>query len=139
MKQIADVLKDEMDGKEVEIRGWVHRERGSNKLKFVVLRDSSNHVQCVFNRENFDKSWDEIDHMQVETSIIIKGIVKKDTRAPTGYEVKVSGYEVVGKSENFPITKDQSIEFHPKLRIFYGMTKLIHRLKGYKLTSWPRN
>ncbi len=111
MKQIADVLKDEMDGKEVEIRGWVHRERGSNKLKFVVLRDSSNHVQCVFNRETFEKNWDEIDHMQVETALIIKGTVKKDTRAPTGYEVKVKSYEVVGKSENFPITKDQSIEF----------------------------
>ncbi len=103
MKQIADVLKDEMDGKEVEIRGWVHRERGSNKLKFVVLRDSSNHVQCVFNKENFEKNWNEIDHMQVETSLIIRGIVKKDTRAPTGYEVKVKSYEVVGKIDTLTV------------------------------------
>ena len=27
---------------EVNIRGWVYRERGSNKFKFIVLRDSTN-------------------------------------------------------------------------------------------------
>ncbi|MCX8199926.1 MAG: asparagine--tRNA ligase [Candidatus Micrarchaeota archaeon] len=111
MMQIADVLSSDMEGKDVEIRGWVHRERGSNRLKFIVLRDSSGHVQCVFSRDDFEEKWDEIDHLQVETSMIIKGTARKDSRAPTGYEVKVKEYTIVGKSENFPITKDQSIEF----------------------------
>lgn len=96
---------------EVSIRGWVYRERGSNKLKFVVLRDSSNIIQCVFDRTLFEKRWDEVDHLQIEASLKITGELKKDERAPTGYEVQVKNYELVGKSENFPITKDQSVEF----------------------------
>ena len=31
----------------VAVRGWVYRERGSNKLKFIVMRDSSGLIQCV--------------------------------------------------------------------------------------------
>tara|TARA_Y100000310_G_scaffold338240_1_gene427332 strand:- start:47 stop:1345 length:1299 start_codon:yes stop_codon:yes gene_type:complete len=95
---------------EVSVRGWIHRERGSNKLKFVTLRDSSNLIQCVFERSHFEKQWDEIDHMQVETSIEITGDIKEDKRAPTGFEVHVKEYTIVGTSNNFPITKDTSIE-----------------------------
>ncbi len=99
---------------EVAVHGWIHRERGSNKLKFVVLRDSSNLIQCVFDREKFEKiknSWEEIDHLQIETSLEIQGELKKDERAPTGYEIQVKKYKVVGRSENFPIGKDLSTEF----------------------------
>ncbi len=95
----------------VSIHGWVHRERGSNKLKFIVLRDSSNIIQCVFDRTKFEKTWDEIDHVQVEASLHITGELKEDKRAPTGYEIQVTDYLLVGKSENFPISKDQSVEF----------------------------
>jgi len=40
---------------EVAIRGWVYRERGSNELKFLVLRDSSDIIQCVLKKEKFKK------------------------------------------------------------------------------------
>ena len=96
---------------EVALRGWVHRERGSNKLKFIVLRDSTNIIQCILKKDQFEQSWDEIDKIQNETSIKIKGEIKKDERAPTGFEVVVKEYEIVGESDSFPITKDQSIEF----------------------------
>jgi asparaginyl-tRNA synthetase len=96
---------------EVSLRGWVHRERGSNKLKFIVLRDHTNLIQCVFERANLENVWDEIDHLQVESSLTITGTIKKDERAPTGYELHVKGYQLIGKSEKYPITKDQSVEF----------------------------
>jgi len=95
----------------VSIHGWIHRERGSNKLKFVILRDSSNIIQCVFERTKFEKLWDEIDHLQVESSIEVSGEIKVDARAPSGYEIQASKFKLVGKSENFPISKDQSVEF----------------------------
>ncbi len=95
----------------VSVRGWVHRERGSNQLKFVTLRDSTNIIQCVFERKDFEKRWEEIDHLQIETSLEIIGQIKEDKRAPTGYEIHVDDFTIVGKSENYPITKDQSIEF----------------------------
>ncbi len=92
------------------IRGWVHRERGSNKLKFIVLRDSTGLLQCIFKRDSFEKEWDAIDHIQVETSLMLTGEIKEDKRAPTGYELQVASFEIVGTSDKFPITKDTSIE-----------------------------
>jgi len=96
---------------QVKIRGWVYRERGSNALKFIVLRDSSNIIQCVLKKADFVDQWDAIDKLQVEASLELEGTLKKDDRAPTGVELQVSSVTIVGTSDTFPITKDQSVEF----------------------------
>ena len=51
-------IQEAIDQKEgiVHIHGWVHRERGSNKLKFINLRDSTNIIQCVIEKEKVDES-----------------------------------------------------------------------------------
>src|SRR3989344_2919660 len=96
----------------VALRGWVYRERGSNALKFVVLRDSSNILQCVFEKEKFsDEEWKSIDKISIESSLKIWGELKKDERAPTGYELHVDKFKIQQLAEKFPITKDQSAEF----------------------------
>jgi len=96
----------------VSIRGWVYRERGSNKLKFIVLRDSSGIIQCVIEKGKVgEKKFGVVDKIQIEASMKISGAIKKDKRAPTGYEISVDSFEVVGESDTFPITKDQSREF----------------------------
>lgn len=96
---------------EVAIRGWVYRERGSNKFKFVVMRDRSGTIQCILKKEKFEKQWDQIDKISIESSLKIKGTIKADERAPTGYEIEVDELEIVQIAEPFPITKDQSAEF----------------------------
>jgi len=96
----------------VSLRGWVYRERGSNKLKFIVLRDSTNIIQCVIDKEKVsEKEWNDANKLLIESSIELEGEIKEDERAPTGYEVKVSKLDVVHFAEPYPITKDQSIEF----------------------------
>lgn len=96
----------------VAIRGWCYRERGSNKLKFITLRDSTNIIQCVIEKEEvLEKIWEDAETIHIETSIEIVGTIKKDSRAPTGYEIAVEGLKIVGKCDNFPIQKDQSVEF----------------------------
>ena len=95
----------------VDVRGWVYRERGSNKIKFIILRDGSDIIQCVFDRKKFENKWDELDKLTTESSIEIGGIIKKDERAPTGYEIKADNYKIIQPAESFPITKDQSREF----------------------------
>ena len=96
----------------VQLRGWVHRERGSNKLKFVVLRDSTNIIQCVFKRDLFkDKEWEAIDKLLVESSLELEGELQEDKRAPTGYELQVKKVNIIQRAEDFPIAKDQSVEF----------------------------
>ena len=94
----------------VAVRGWVHRERGSNKLKFLILRDVSNVIQIVLSKEDFEKQWKEVDSLQVEASLEIVGEIKKDARAPTGYEIKAKEIKIVGKSDDFPINKSLNEE-----------------------------
>jgi len=94
----------------VAVRGWVYRERGSNKMKFLVLRDSTNLIQCVLDRKKFKKQWEDIDKLQVEASVEIEGGIKSDKRAPTGYEISVDKINIVGLSDEFPIQKDLNEE-----------------------------
>src|SRR3989304_1501294 len=105
---IAEAIK-KGSGK-VSVRGWISRERGSNEFKFLVLRDSSNIIQCVLKKENFKKQWDAIDKLQVEASVELTGTVKEDKRAPTGYEIQADEINIVGTSDKFPINKDLNEE-----------------------------
>ncbi len=95
----------------IAIRGWIYRERGSNKFKFLVIRDSTNLIQVVLKKEKFKKQWKEIDALQIEASIEVEGTIKEDKRAPIGFEVQAEKIKIIGKSDNFPIQKDQSTEF----------------------------
>ena len=94
----------------VSIRGWIHRERGSNKIKFIVLRDSSEIIQIVFSKEKFEKQWEEIDKLQIEASLEVEGEIKEDKRAHSGYEILASKIKIVGESNKFPINKDLNEE-----------------------------
>lgn len=94
----------------VAVRGWIYRERGSNKLKFIILRDVTNLIQCVLSREKFEQQWEYIDKLQVESSVEIFGTIKKDNRALTGYEIQVDKINIIGLSEGFPIQKDLNEE-----------------------------
>lgn len=94
----------------VAVRGWIYRERGSNKMKFLVLRDSTNLIQCVLPYEKFKKQWEDIDKLQIEASVEIEGEIKKDERAPTGYEISAEKINIVGMSDEFPIQKDLNEE-----------------------------
>jgi len=94
----------------VAIRGWVYRSRGSNKFKFLVVRDSTNIVQCILKREKFEEQWKDIDKILVESSVEIEGEIKEDKRAPTGYEIDVDKINIVNLAEDFPINKDLNEE-----------------------------
>jgi asparaginyl-tRNA synthetase len=94
----------------VAIHGWIHRERGSNKMKFIVLRDSTNIIQCVLPKDKFKKQWSDIDKLQIEASLEIEGIIKADSRAPTGFELAVDKINIIGLSDQFPINKDLNEE-----------------------------
>ena len=92
----------------VNVRGWVHRIRKMKDKVFIVLRDSSDVIQCVVKDPEIVKIADEL---LVESSLEIKGKIYEEKRAPTGYEIEVTDLNIISKSEDFPIGKDQSPEF----------------------------
>ncbi len=101
------------ENKQVAIRGWVYRSRGSNNLYFVVVKDGTGVIQCTLDKEQLgDATWKEIEPIYPESSVVaLTGTVKKDERAPGGFEVKVNEFKMLFRGEPFPIGKDQSIEF----------------------------
>lgn len=109
---IQTVMDNSAKNPEVMIRGWIYRERGSNKMKFLVVRDSSNIIQCVVEKDAVSESvWNDAVKLQTEASVEVYGTIKADSRAPTGYEITVKDLKVIGWSDTFPINKDQSPEF----------------------------
>jgi len=96
----------------VALRGWVYRERKSNKLAFIVLRDGTNIIQCVIEKDKVSSDvWSAVEKILIESSVTIEGEIREDKRAPTGYEIGVTNLQVIQVAERFPITKDQSTEF----------------------------
>jgi len=105
---IGDVLSGSLNQKEVHLKGWIHRSRGSNAIRFVVLRDSTGTLQCVVKRDKVgDASFEEVASALIESSLEIKG-----TAIPTdrehGYEIQVTEAKVIGPVDPlnpFPITE----------------------------------
>lgn len=96
----------------VRIRGWCYRERKLAGRVFIVMRDYSNIIQCLIEKSNVNKKvWDDANKITIESSLYIEGELKRDERAPTGFEVVVSDLEIVHIAEPFPIAKDLSYEF----------------------------
>ena len=106
---IGDVQAGAHDGAEVELKGWIKRTRGSNKIRFVVLRDSTGTIQCVAKRDVIgDDSFESLKGALIEASLILKGTVNVDERAPGGHELIVTSAEVIGPvnpETPFPITE----------------------------------
>ncbi|MFX1596699.1 MAG: asparagine--tRNA ligase [Promethearchaeota archaeon] len=94
----------------VNLRGWVYRERKSNKFIFIVLRDESDIIQCVISKDKNPDVFENAEKLTIESSVKVSGQLKKDDRAPTGYEVSVSDLEIIQIADPFPITEHQSPE-----------------------------
>ncbi|MFW9878228.1 MAG: amino acid--tRNA ligase-related protein, partial [Candidatus Thorarchaeota archaeon] len=105
---IEEALK--VGSTDVNLRGWVYRERKSNKFIFIVLRDESDIIQCVISKAKNPDIFEKAESLTIESSVKISGKLKKDDRAPTGYEVSVSNLEIVQIADPFPITEHQSPE-----------------------------
>jgi asparaginyl-tRNA synthetase len=93
------------EGNEITLRGWVYNKRSSGKLQFILLRDGTGIIQCVAFKGSFSpEEFDALDKLTQESSIEIRGKVRKDSRSPGGFEVDVTGFKIVQLVENYPIT-----------------------------------
>ncbi len=109
---ISEILKGGHTGNNVKIRGWVHRQRTSGGLAFVVIRDSTGIIQCAVKKDGVSaQAWKDSTELFLESSILLEGTVKEDKRAPGGFEISASNASLIYKGEAFPIAKDQSTEF----------------------------
>ena len=103
-------------GQEVLIRGWLYNLRTSGKLLFPIFRDGTGLIQGVVAKAAVASDvFDQIKGLTQESSLKVTGKVHADPRAPGGFELDVSGIEViqlVPADQPYPITpKDHGVEF----------------------------
>src|SRR6266568_3606745 len=112
MVSIADILKGRHTGERVELRGWIYRTRTMGGKAFVVLRDSTGILQATIAKDAVPaKAFAAAEKALIESAVVVRGTVVADKRAPGGYEVRATDFEVVHFAEKFPIQEDPSDEF----------------------------
>lgn len=111
---ISNIGKHE--GQTVTIQGWLYNLRESGKLLFPQFRDGSGLIQGVVPKNAVPPEvFDTVKSLTQESSVIVEGKVRADKRAPGGYELDVSGVQVVqrvSESDPYPISpKEHGVEF----------------------------
>jgi asparaginyl-tRNA synthetase len=108
---IEDIARHQ--GQPVTLKGWLHNRRSSGKIHFLTLRDGTGFIQCVMSKQAVgEEVFTRADHLSQESAVVVHGTVRADSRAPGGYEVDVTGLEVVSESHDYPITpKEHGVDF----------------------------
>ena len=71
----------------------------------MVIRDGSGSVQGVLSKKEVpEATWAAFGTLTQETSVALTGMVREEPRSPGGYELAVTGLEILGPSHDYPIT-----------------------------------
>jgi asparaginyl-tRNA synthetase len=143
-------------GSEITLHGWLYNKRSSGKIRFLILRDGTGIVQCVMVKGGVsDETFSFFDQLTQESSLTIRGKVKKDDRAPGGFEIELSDVKIIQVAKDYPITpKDHGVDFlmdnrhlwlrssrqHAILRIRHQIIKAIREFfdnRGFILFDAP--
>ncbi|MCI8391282.1 MAG: aspartate--tRNA(Asn) ligase [Roseburia sp.] len=82
---IAAIFAGTLVGEQVKVDGIVHAVRDMGEVVFVILRKRDGLLQCV--SETGTKQAGK--GIKEESSVCITGVVRREERAPGGYEVKI--------------------------------------------------
>ncbi|MGH9339809.1 MAG: asparagine--tRNA ligase [Acidobacteriota bacterium] len=100
---IADIGKH-VD-REVTLKGWLYHKTDKGKLRFLLVRDGTGTIQAVVFQKNVaPEVFEAADGLTQESSLAVTGKVKKDDRAPGGYELDVTDLQVIQLAHDYPIT-----------------------------------
>ncbi|PLR99715.1 asparagine--tRNA ligase [Bacillus sp. T33-2] len=108
---IAEVYK--YVDQEVKIGAWLANKRSSGKIAFLQLRDGTGFIQgVVVKNEVPEDVFLQAKSLTQESSMYVTGTVRKEERSPLGYELQVTGIELIHQAVDYPITpKEHGTEF----------------------------
>ena len=100
-------------GQSVEVRGWVYNKRSSGKVRFLLVRDGTGLLQTtVFSADKDNPLFHKFDRLTQESSVIVRGAVREEKRAPGGFEMSLEDLEILQVAQDYPITpKEHSTPF----------------------------
>jgi asparaginyl-tRNA synthetase len=111
---IADAARHA--GETVEIAGWLYNLRRGGKICFPQVRDGTGIMQCVAVKSALpEELFESLKDLTQESSLIVRGKIHAEARAPGGYEMDVEGAQIIQRvpeSNPYPITpKEHGIDF----------------------------
>jgi len=102
-------------GQSVTIRGWLYNLRESGKLVFPIFRDGTGVIQGVVSQMQHAAAFEALKGLTQESSVIVTGTIHAEPRAPGGFEIHITGAEVVQRvpeSNPYPIQlKEHGVDF----------------------------
>src|SRR5271154_5891502 len=104
------------EGQTVTLRGWLYNLRSSGKLLFPTFRDGSGTIQGIVPKAAVPEHvFETLKSLTLESSLVVTGLVRADSRAPSGYELDVEDVTVLQKIPEdtpFPISlKEHGVDF----------------------------
>ena len=108
---IADLGRHE--GQEVQLSGWVYHKRDIGKIRFLVMRDGTGYVQgVVVAKEVPAEVFEAAGALTQESSFDMRGRVRREPRAPGGFELNVTSLTPRHIAAEYPISpKEHGIDF----------------------------
>lgn len=100
-------------GKAVTIGCWLARKRSSGKIQFLQLRDGTGFIQGVLAKDEAAPDvWEAAGKLTQESSLYVTGVVREEPRSPSGFEIAVTGIEILQIAKDYPITpKEHGVDF----------------------------
>ncbi|MDF2935703.1 MAG: asnS [Paenibacillaceae bacterium] len=100
-------------GDTVRIGCWLHNVRSSGKIVFLQLRDGSGYIQgVVVKSEVPEEVWTNAKSLTQESSLYVTGVIREEARSQSGYELTVTGIEIIQITQDYPITpKEHGVDF----------------------------
>ena len=112
--RIAALYADaqQLGDQQVTVAGWVRSVRDMKNFGFVTINDGScfKDLQVVMNRDDL-ANYDEIAHLNVGSSVLVKGLMKLTPEAQQPFEVQAVEIEVAGVSApDYPLQKKRTTQ-----------------------------
>lgn len=123
---MAGTIRENNEGEQVLLKGWVQKRRDLGGLIFIDLRDKSGIVQLVFNPDHSQKALETAETIRNEYVIEVSGdVVKRDEATinehmATGkMEVVVKDIVILNASKTPPFSIKDDISVSEDLRLKY--------------------
>ena len=105
MEPIVDIRSlSEYPDQAVTLQGWLYGKRSGGKVIFLLVRDGTGICQCVVSAET-QEAFAHANEIGQESSLRITGAVRKDERAPGGYELLATQIDPIQSVAEYPISR----------------------------------
>ncbi len=102
-----DAIGPELEGRTVEVTGWVEEQRDLGSLVFQVLRDSRGAAQVVYERSRMGEALERVRSTTLQSYVYVRGEVARGRGRRFPFEIRASEYEVLGPARH-PLPLDPS-------------------------------